>query len=380
MKIVYVLGGNYAPNGMSSVLTQKINWLAVHTDYELHVVLTERPDLPMCYPLHESVERTNFDIGFDELDTMSIWRKLLAFRKKQKKYKRAFTQYLMQLHPDIVVSTVRRELGFINDIKDGSRKVGEIHFPKTHYREFDKRFLPGFVNRAITKRWRAQMIREIKRLDAFTVLSEADRKEWTELQDVNVISNPLSYFPITTTECYNKHVIAVGRYSWEKGYDMLFESWKMVKKLHPDWHLDIYGAGERDSYIQLSKDMGLQDVVTCHSADKQIFNRYPEAEFLVLSSRYEGFGLVIAEAMSCGRPTVCFDCPCGPRSIVNDGVDGLLAEKENPKALAEKINWMIEHETERKAMGLRSREAARRFSEDVIMPKWVELFEKVYHK
>lgn len=377
MKIVYVLGGNYAPNGMSSVLTQKINWLAVHTDYEIYAVLTEQPDLPMCYPIHDRVKCVNFNIGFDELDTMPLWRKLYAFRRKQSRYKRAFTSFLMQLRPDIVVSTVRRELSFINNIQDGSKKVGEIHFPKSHYREFNSRLLPSFINRMVTRYWQTTLIDEVKRLSAFTVLSEADKKEWNELEDVNVISNPLSFFPNNVVECNSKHVIAVGRYSWEKGYDLLFEAWKQVGNMFPDWHLDIYGAGDREHYAQMVEDMDLSSLVTCHPADKNIIDRYFEAEFLVLSSRYEGFGLVIAEAMSCGRPTVCFDCPSGPRSIVNDSVDGLLAEKDNPKDLADKICWMIENDEKRKLMGYNARESARRFSEDVIMPQWVNLFERV---
>lgn len=377
MKIVYVLGGNYAPNGMSCVLTQKINWLAVNTDYDIYVVLTERPDLPMYYPVHESVKCVNFNIGFDELDTMPLLRKLYAFKRKQSHYKTSFTEYLMHLRPDIVVCTVRRELSFINNIPDGSKKIGEIHFPKSHYREFKNRLFPSFINRLITRYWQTAMIDEIKRLSAFTVLSETDREEWTELDYVNVINNPLSVFPKSVVECNSKHVIAVGRYSWEKGYDMLFEAWKQVSVLFPDWHLDIYGPGDRELYAKMVVDMGLNTQITCHPADSHIFDRYSEAEFLVLSSRYEGFGLVIAEAMSCGRPTVCFDCPSGPRSIVNDSVDGLLAEKDNPKDLADKICWMIENDEKRKFMGYNARESARRFSEDVIMPQWVNLFERV---
>ncbi len=380
MKVVYVLGGNYAPNGMSSVLTQKINWLTEHTDFQLYAVLTERPDLPMYYQLDERVETVNFNIGFDELDTMPIWRKVLSYQIKQKRYKKLFTDYLMNLRPDIVVSTVRRELSFINDIPDGSLKVGEIHFPKIHYREFNSRFLPAYLNRLITERWRDSMIQEIKRLAAFVVLSESDRKEWTELDDVHVINNPLSCFPENIYESNSKHVIAVGRYSWEKGYDLLFEAWKTVARKHPDWHLDIYGAGERKHYDRLVEANGLTSHITCHPADQHIFEKYKEAEFLVLSSRYEGFGLVIAEAMSCGRPTVCFDCPCGPRAIVRDEVDGLLAERDDPQALAEKICWMIEHESQRKSMGQEARQSAFRFSEDIIMPQWVQLFNNLLVK
>ena len=150
MKIVYVVGGLLAPNGMSSVLSAKINYLAEHTDYELYMILTEKAGQKWYYTINPKVHWVNFDINFDELDTMPFLKKLFFYQQKQRRYKKMFTDYLMQVRPDITVSTVRREINFINDIPDGSKKVGEIHFNRTNYREFNKRWLPGFVNRFIS--------------------------------------------------------------------------------------------------------------------------------------------------------------------------------------------------------------------------------------
>ena len=130
MRIVYVVGGLLAPNGMSSVLSAKINYLAEHTDYELYMILTEKAGQAWYYNINPKVKWVNFDINFDELDTMPLLKKFFFYQLKQRKYKKLFTDYLMEIRPDITVSTVRREINFINDVKDGSCKIGEIHFNK----------------------------------------------------------------------------------------------------------------------------------------------------------------------------------------------------------------------------------------------------------
>ena len=113
MKIVYVVGGLLAPNGMSSVLSSKINYLAEHTDYELYMILTEKAGQEWFYKINPKVRWVNFDINFDELDRMPLYRKIFFYKIKLCKYKKMFTEYLMVIRPDITVSTVRREINFI---------------------------------------------------------------------------------------------------------------------------------------------------------------------------------------------------------------------------------------------------------------------------
>ena len=377
MRIVYVVGGLLAPNGMSSVLSAKINYLAEHTDYELYMILTERAGQEWYYHINPKVHWVNFDINFDELDTMPLLKKLFFYQQKQRRYKKMFTDYLMKVRPDITVSTVRREINFINDIPDGSKKVGEIHFNRTNYREFNKRWLPGFVNRFISRVWMNSLLRQLKHLSRFVVLSEEDYKNWPELNNKVVIPNSLSYFPHFQSTCENKQVIAVGRFTWQKGFDLLLKAWRIVFEKHPDWHLDIYGSGKREKYEYLVKELGLSDVVACHPATNAIYDKYLESSIFVLSSRYEGFGLVIAEAMSVGVPVVSFACPCGPSDIVKDGEDGILVENGNVEKLADAICWMIAHPQERKLYGLRARSNAMRFSEEKVMTMWRNLFQSL---
>lgn len=374
MKIVYVVGGLLAPNGMSSVLSAKINYLAEHTDYELYMILTEKAGQEWCYQINPKVQWVNFDINFDELDTMPLPKKLFYFQQKQRKYKKLFTDYLMKVRPDITVSTVRREINFINDIPDGSKKIGEIHFNRTNYREFKKKWLPDFLNHFISRLWMDSLLKQLKRLDRFVVLSEEDYKNWPELDNKQVIPNSISYFPDFYSSCDSKQVIAVGRYTWQKGFDLLLQAWKLVYEKHPDWHLNIYGSGERHAYEHLVSELGISDVVTCHPAVSDIYEKYRESSVFVLSSRYEGFGLVLAEAMSTGVPAVSFACPCGPSDIITDGEDGILVENGDVDKLADAICWMIDHPEERKQYGKSARCNAKRFAQDKVMDMWLELF------
>ena len=130
------------------------------------------------------------------------------------------------------------------------------------------------------------------------------------------------------------------------------------------------------AYQQQADQLGLHDCVKCNPLAEDISAKYVESSIFVLSSRFEGFGLVIAEAMRCGLPPVSFACPCGPRDIINDGIDGLLCRHEDIADLAEKLCHLIENEQLRKEMGKKAAVNVERFCIDNVMQKWDELFKK----
>ena len=133
-KIVYVVGGMLNPTGMGAILSNKINWLAEHTDYEIHMILTERPDIPWCYDINPKVKWVNFNINFDELDTMPFAKKVYHYYLKQKIYKKKFKKYLFSIRPDITISTI--ELDKQNDVAKKYQCLQEqLIFAKKHLKD-----------------------------------------------------------------------------------------------------------------------------------------------------------------------------------------------------------------------------------------------------
>lgn len=377
-KIVYFVGGLLSPNGMGTILSQKINYLAEHTDYDLYMVLTEKAGTPWYYDIHPRVKWVNFDINFDELDVMPLPKKLWHYLQKQRRFKRMFSDYLMKVRPDVTVSICRREINFITDIQDGSKKIAEIHFARPFYRKFEKSYFPRFLNQWISRKWIDSFVNKLKRLDCFVVLTQEDSLNWPELNNLVVIPNFLSCgSQLRLSSLTTRRVVAVGRYSWQKGFDLLINAWKIVNVNHPDWALDIYGSGDNVLYQKQADNLGLSSVVTCHGPVENVFEKYAESSLYVLSSRYEGFGLVLIEAMSAGLPVVSFACPCGPCDIVADGETGFLVPPDNLEKLAEKICFLIEHQEVRQSMGEKAIERAQLFSKEQVMKRWIELFDSL---
>ncbi len=377
IKIAYCTPALYLAGGMERVLTLKANFFAEQYGYDISIIITDGKGRKTFYPLSEKVKVINLDINFEELWNQPFFKKTLLYIKKQRIYKKRLISCLMQLHPDITISMLRREINFITSINDGSKKIGEIHINKAHFRTFEEHE-KGVIKNIFSRYWKHTLLRNLKRLDRFVVLTNSDKESWYELNNVEVIPNPLSFTPSANCNPTSKRFIAVGRYSYEKGYDHLLQAWASIQGKCSKWRLDVYGDGDRRPYEELIDKLDI-DRKRCslNPATSEIREEFESSAIAVCSSRFEGFGLVIIEAMSCGVPVVSFDCPWGPRSIIQDGNDGFLVENGNVDKLANAMIRLAFNNDLRIKMGTNAIVNVQRFSIEAIAKKWKALFEEV---
>ena len=377
IKLVYVTPALYMAGGMERVVTLKANYFADYYGYDITIIITEGKSKPYFYPLSDKVKVVNLDINFEKLWNCGLLKRILIYLPKQYRYKQLLTKELMRIRPDITVSMLRREINFINEIKDGSKKIGELHINRANYRKFEAE-KHNFIKDLFAKYWSNSLVSHLKKLDRFVVLTEKDREAWVEIDRVEVIPNPSPFLSSKVSPLTAKRVISVGRYSHEKGIDLLLQAWKKVEKETCDWRLDVFGDGDKSSYEKMLDELSI-DKTRCHlnGRTNDVETEYCNSSLYVLSSRFEGFGMVIVEAMSCGLPVVAFDCPWGPRSIIHSGQDGLLVENGNPSTLAEGIISLINDSEKRKTMSITACRNSQRFCIDQVALKWKELFEEI---
>jgi glycosyltransferase involved in cell wall biosynthesis len=227
----------------------------------------------------------------------------------------------------------------------------------------------------------ADLRRGYGRLDALAVLTEDDRRDYGTVlvsARTRVVRIPnavadLSGEPSTVSEPV---VVAAGRLTPQKGFDLLIAAFDRVAREAPGWTLRIFGSGvQRDELRALIEERGLTERVLLMGRTERLGEELSKASIFALSSRYEGFGMVIVEAMSKGVPVVSFDCPRGPSEIIHDGEDGLLVPNRDVEAFASALLRLIDDEPLRRRMGTAALQTASRYRPEIIGEEWERLLD-----
>jgi glycosyltransferase involved in cell wall biosynthesis len=221
----------------------------------------------------------------------------------------------------------------------------------------------------------ADIARRYRGLDALTVLTAADARDYARVAPrVERIPNAVPRLDGGLAPLDAKVVVAAGRLETQKGFDLLIRAWEPVAERHPDWQLRIYGSGpRRDELRAMILESGLYDRVLLMGRTRHMGDALARASLFVLSSRFEGFGMVIVEAMSKGLPVVSFDCPRGPGEILRHGRDGILVSAGDTEGLADGLLELIEDVPKRCSYGAAAVENARSYAVGSIAARWEEL-------
>ena len=377
MKVLYAVEAVNLRGGYDRIIIEKANYLAEHGCEVILCVSSHTLSKPF-YPISEKVKLVDLNIDFHQQYKHSLFIRAFIYKILMRRYRKVLSILLNKEHPDIVITTLGREIDFITDLDDGSVKVGESHIAKGFVRNFHLMEQRGFIYLMLARYWRKKVEKAVGKLDALVLLTQHDADTWAGIANTVVIPNSLPFYPSTSSTCDNKQAIFVGRFNEQKGLEYLVDTWAKVYRQHPDWTLHLYGDGEQKDMLEhLINVTKLQDVVIVHQPTRQIMDRYLESSIFVLTSRFEGFGMVLIEAMACGLPVVSFNCPCGPADIIRDGEDGFFFFYLNTDEEADRICQLIEDPQLRKTMGTNAKRNIKRYERDTVMRQWTVLFEKL---
>ena len=382
MKILYVYTALLTQGGVDRVLTVKANYLADRLGHEVWMVTDSQAGRPLVFPLSPKVHHVDLHTDFDEQYHHGIVRRYFVYHRLMRQYRRRLTDLLMQVRPDIVCTTLGREMDFLTDIHDGSCKVGESHIAKPFCRNLHLMEARGFPYNIVARHWRRKLERAVAQLDELVVLTQRDAESWASVRQAKVIANPVTVVESGEADIVaSRIVVAVGRMSEQKALDRLVRVWATVTRLHPEWQLQLWGEGDEQPALQrLIDTLGIGLTCRLMGTTNDIASVYTSASIYAMTSRFEGFPLVLIEAMTCGLPVVAMDCPTGPGEIIDDDSNGLLVPDGDEPAFAAALSRLMSDSELRSRLAAQARaDAVARYGLDATMQRWEEMFERLKH-
>ena len=372
MKILYLFRSLAVWGGIERILVDKMNWLASKGGVEVYMLTTDQGDHFIPYQVGNKVHIEDLGINFHRKYQFGYLKRMGISYHMRHKYKQSLSDRINRIQPDIIVCTTSDQIDIITDVKGRIPLVVESHSICNRTIEQGKYALLRYFRRF-------KFLSSLSKVDCVVALSEGDAEEWRYFHhNVIVIPNMLHPCKVEPSSLTSKRVIWVGRFDYQKRAEVAIDIWKQVADKFPDWCLDIYGDGEYESEVTIMASSTWN--VFIHKPTSRIFNCYSNSSILISTSLFEPFGLVIAEAMSCGLPVVAFDCPYGPAAIISEGVNGFLIPFDNMQCFAEKLSLLIEDTSLRKQMGQAALDSSGRFNADLVMPQWMALFEELTKK
>ena len=364
MKIL-ILTHNLTGGGAERVATLWAKGF-VERGHEVGMVLNCRKQEVQTYPLSEKVRCYNISNRLANI----LYRKLGC----EYYYVFRLAKFINEFHPDVIIGVMLRW-------SEWARKATRNSIPiiTTEHNVLD---LPAYApqKRKQDVAWRLSMYRHYKFI---TVLTDADKKYVENLgYNVYVLPNPLAFAPLTEIPNKEHVILAAGRLdAWHiKGFDILLKAWSQIAGKHPSWRLHIAGAGSKKNLQYLSnvaRKCNIDEQTSFLGFQSNVLDNYRRASIFVLSSRYEGFGMVLIEAMSQGCAPIACDFKGRQRDIIRTDEEGIICPVDNVDVLAKAINRMIENDEYRFHVQCNAIERSKHYSLDNIMNRWEDILKRL---
>jgi glycosyltransferase involved in cell wall biosynthesis len=362
MKLLYIVPHINNEGGVARVLAIKANYLVENLGYEVHILTQNNGNSPLFYSFNDKIMLHDMVLRGSKLNF--LWQ-----------YKKALYALSERINPDLIVVADNGLKGYLVPILLGKKTpiIFEMHGTKFIEEKENRNSL--ILKYVLSLKYKYKDFC-VKKFDKVVFLSKESSLEWKVKNGV-IISNPLWFSNDRNASLKAKKAIAVGRHSYEKGLDRLVLIWKKVVEIHPEWILTIYGKSKDNfSLKQLVEKLNIDNVIFC-SPVENIDQKYLEASICLMTSRFEGFGMVLIEAMASGLPCVAYDCPCGPRSIINNNKNGFLIENGDEDSFVRAIGALIENENLRIEIGKEAKEDSNKYNVDAIVQTWHAFFSKI---
>ncbi|MBC7523554.1 MAG: glycosyltransferase family 4 protein [Flavobacterium sp.] len=362
MKIIYLTPTTNDAGGVARVLSIKSNYLIEKYKYEVHFITQNQNDSLSFFEFNSNAVHHNIVRKGGKLGNFLNYNKQLQI-------------LLKSIQPDLIFICDFGYKGFLIPfmIRTKIPLIFEVH--GSIYNESQRLANTFLIKIGQQLKYKLRKFCATK-FDAIVVLSNESLKEWN-VKKSYVIPNPNWFESNDNLILKNKKVIAVARHSFEKGLDRLLKIWQKIINKHPDWHLEIYGNVSTEvNLATLVNELNLTKTVHFFEPVSDIKNRYLDASIYVMTSRSEGFPMVLIEAMSAGLPIVAYDCPVGPRVLIVNSENGFLIEDGNELEFISKLEILIVDQNLRLQMGKNASESVKKYDIDAVMKLWNGVIEQ----